>query len=524
MNKLKIFDMFCGIGGFRLGFEQVSNIFETVYAVDINKDCKKTYDLNFDKTKLTLDDIAKIDIKKIPNFDVLCAGFPCQSFSKAGTKKGLADDRGKLVYDMLEIIRIKKPKILLLENVKNFKTIHDGEPYKLVTETLNKYGYFVKDLIMNTCDYTHIPQNRERIFIVGFLNEDYYNNFEFPEKINDKYDFHEYLEKNIDQKYYYTDKSAIWEKLKIAVTDKNTVYQYRRTYVRENKNNNIPALVASMGIGGHNVGIIRDNKGIRKLTPRECFNFQGFPKTYEFPKVGDSCLYKQIGNSVTVELIKKIANNIHCAIIITQINNQLEELMLKKKGKKEFYGKMHSCEFIDLNKSNSKDLIKYYDDFKKLCESTKKISGRMPNLSEAFTEGIYCYLTNSIRVIKISSTKDDKLSNSFDCYNFDKEKSIQIKSSTMKCDCSSFGPNTQFDILIFMDFSKLPEFKVYEIDKKYLDDVVVCSKKNETVKTQKEQNRRPRFSIKKKIIDENKIKPLFTGTIETIGKYYKKIE
>ncbi len=207
-----------------------------------------------------------------------------------------------------------------MENVKNFRTIHNGKPYKLVIDKLVKYGYSVKDKILNTCKYTDIPQNRERIFIVGFLDKKVFEYFDFPNETNIKKIFTDYLEQDIPAKYFYTDKSIIYPKLKEAVISANSVYQYRRQYVRENKSNNVPTLTSNMGGGGHNVPIIISDNKIRKITPRECFNLQGFPPTYQLPNISDNNLYKQVGNSVTVKLIQKIAENIYYALRIANNN------------------------------------------------------------------------------------------------------------------------------------------------------------------------------------------------------------
>jgi len=160
------------------------------------------------------------------------------------------------------------------------------------------------------------PQNRERIYIVCFLDEKYYNNFEFPKKISNdkKKEIIDMIENDIDESYYYTNKLKIWDEIKKSITkkvDTNTIYQYRRYYTRENKNNLCPTLTANMGSGGHNVPLIKDDNGIRKLTPRECFNFQGFPKNYKLPNdISNSGLYKLAGNAVSYPVIKKIAEKI----------------------------------------------------------------------------------------------------------------------------------------------------------------------------------------------------------------------
>jgi len=161
--------------------------------------------------------------------------------------------------------------------------------------------------------YGNLPQNRERILIVGFLSKKVADNFSFPTKIKLRKEIQDLLEKNVDEKYYYEGK-PLYDKLKTDVKKKNTAYQWRRKYVRENKSGVVPTLTANMGTGGHNVPIIRDNKGIRKLTPRECFIFQGFPKSYKLPNIADSKLYKQAGNSVSVTVIERVAKHIKKAL------------------------------------------------------------------------------------------------------------------------------------------------------------------------------------------------------------------
>ena len=169
---------------------------------------------------------------------------------------------------------------------------------------------------MNTCDVSAIPQNRERIYIICFKDKKDMDKFVFPENINDKekLEIKDIIENNVKEKYYYNKNLKIWDTVEAEITkhvDTNTIYQYRRFYVRENKNNLCPTLTANMGAGGHNVPLIKDNKGIRKLTPRECFNFQGFPATYKLStKISDSGLYKLAGNAVSYPVVVKIANNV----------------------------------------------------------------------------------------------------------------------------------------------------------------------------------------------------------------------
>ena len=171
---------------------------------------------------------------------------------------------------------------------------------------------FIKFKILNTCKLSVIPQNRERIYIVCFKDIELYNKFDFDfiDKKNEP--ITNYLEENIKEKYYYKPNCFIYDKLKDITKHikTNTVYQYRRYYTRENKNSVCPTLTANMGGGGHNVPLILDDNGIRKLTPRECFNLQGFPKDYKLPNISDSKLYMLAGNAVSVPIVQMIANKI----------------------------------------------------------------------------------------------------------------------------------------------------------------------------------------------------------------------
>jgi DNA (cytosine-5)-methyltransferase 1 len=300
-------DLFAGVGGIRIGFEEVGG--ECVFSSEWDKSAQKTYQLNFGE--LPHGDITQIEAEEIPKFDVLLAGFPCQPFSVAGYRQGFGDEngRGNLFFDIVRILEYHKPKAFLLENVKNLKGHDNGNTIKVIYQELEKLGYFVKDKIMSSAEYGNVPQNRERIYIAGFLNKKHCDNFVFPKKEALKRTIQDCLEKNVDQKYYYNNK-LLFDRIKDDITKEDTVYQWRRKYVRENKNNLCPTLTANMGMGGHNVPLIKDKKGIRKLTPRECANFQGFPRDYKIPGLADSHLYKQFGNSVSVPVIRRIAINI----------------------------------------------------------------------------------------------------------------------------------------------------------------------------------------------------------------------
>lgn len=311
---LKTLDLFAGIGGIRIGFENAG--FKTVFANDFDKYCKNTYDLNFKTSKLIVEDIDEIGIGDLPDFDFLLAGFPCQPFSVAGYRQGFKDSkgRGNLFFRIAEIIEEKSPAGFLLENVKNLKGHDKGKTFKIIMETLENLGYCAQSKVMNSMEYGNIPQNRERLYIVGFKNKDYADKFEFPSPQKLKVKIADLLEKNVPEKYYYNGK-PLYAKLKDFVKEEGKVYQWRRQYVRENKKGVCPTLTANMGTGGHNVPIIKDSKGIRKLTPLECFRIQGFPKDFQLPKdLADSSLYKQAGNSVSVPVIEAVAKQIMKAL------------------------------------------------------------------------------------------------------------------------------------------------------------------------------------------------------------------
>ena len=305
-HGFRTIDLFAGIGGIRIGFEKAG--FNTVFANDFDEQCKSTYDLNFLKSKLVVEDIRKIGIDDLPRFDFLLGGFPCQAFSIAGYRQGFNDKkgRGNLFFDIARIIDARKPEGFLLENVKNLKSHDGGKTFRIIEETLKNLGYYIKPRVLNSMNYGDIPQNRERIYIVGFKNKDYADKFSFPDPVRLTKKITDLLEKNVPEKYYYNGK-PLYEKLKNFVRDEGKVYQWRRQYVRENKSGVCPTLTANMGMGGHNVPIIKDKKGIRKLTPLECARVQGFPENYRLPQISDSALYKQFGNSVSVPVVEAVA-------------------------------------------------------------------------------------------------------------------------------------------------------------------------------------------------------------------------
>lgn len=327
MSKLKCASFFAGVGGIDIGFEgfgkNKSKTFEVVYANEIDPYPVRTYELN-SNLKVDCRDIRDVvkNIDDIPNFDVMLAGFPCQAFSIAGYRQGFNDEKGRgtLFFELLKIIRKKNPSIVFLENVKNLVTHNNGDTLTTILDALKKEGYFSQYKVLNAMEYGDVPQNRERIYIVAFKNKIQNQKFHFPSKIELKSNLRDVIDfdDKIDEKYYYTDgkyKGDIYLKLNEAMDDANAVYQWRRHYVRKNMSGVIPTLTANMGTGGHNVPLIKTKYGIRKLTPHECFNAQGFPENFHLPNdMAESRIYKQAGNSVCVSVISRIAKEIEKAL------------------------------------------------------------------------------------------------------------------------------------------------------------------------------------------------------------------
>ena len=310
--KFTFIDLFAGIGGFRLALQNLGG--KCVFTSEWDKFAKITYKGNFGE--VPFGDITKESTKSyIPNyFDVLCAGFPCQAFSIAGNRKGFADTRGTLFFDIEQIIKKHRPKVVFLENVKNLVSHDKGNTFKTIISILeDKLEYKVYTKVLNTMTHANVPQNRERIFIVAFDRKQVkkYADFKFPPEIKLTKTIHDILEqgKQADNLYYQKD-HQYYPELKKVMNSKDTVYQWRRVYARENKSNVCPTLTANMGTGGHNVPLIKDDFGIRKLTPKECFAFQGYPEDFILPNLANSRLYMQAGNSVTTPLVERIAQEI----------------------------------------------------------------------------------------------------------------------------------------------------------------------------------------------------------------------
>ena len=305
---------FDGVGGIELGFEQTGKL-RIVYANEFDKNARTTYALNNPGIPLDGRDIHDVKTDEIPDCDVLMGGFPCQAFSVAGYRKGFADDRGDLFFEMLRMVNAKQPRVVFVENVKNLVNHDKGNTFKVIKEALTENNYYIKWKVLNGKDYGNVPQNRERIYVTALKYKSDCDKFVFPEPVkltktlHDVIDFHN----KKDEKYYYRKgKQPFYDKLVPEITSQDTLYQWRRQYVRANKSNVSPTLTANMGTGGHNVPLLLTDSGeIRKLTPKETFNVQGYPQDFKLPDdTANGQLYKQAGNSVVVPVIHRIAENV----------------------------------------------------------------------------------------------------------------------------------------------------------------------------------------------------------------------
>lgn len=319
--KFKFIDLFAGIGGFRLALQNLGG--KCVFTSEWDKEAKRTYRANFGETPFG--DITKEETKSyIPNgFDILCAGFPCQAFSIAGKRGGFEDTRGTLFFDVAEIIKRKQPKAVFLENVKGLRNHNGGKTLATILNVLrNDLGYFVPEpQIVNAKDFG-VPQNRERIYIVGFHKDTGINEFNYPKPLNKKVTFADIKEKEVPATKYFLSTQYV-----------QTLENHKARH--ESKGNGFGyAIIPDDGISnaivvggmGRERNLVLDHRitdftptthikgtvnrqGIRKMTPREWARLQGFPDNYLIP-VADASAYKQFGNSVAVPAIQATAKEI----------------------------------------------------------------------------------------------------------------------------------------------------------------------------------------------------------------------
>jgi DNA (cytosine-5)-methyltransferase 1 len=313
--SLRVASMFAGIGGICLGFKQAG--FDMVWANERDKPACNTYRHNFGDEWLCESDVYKVNPKDIPDFDVLTAGFPCQPFSVAGEQKGFRDPRGNLFFEITRIIDAKRPKVVFLENVSNLVEHDNGRTFLVIYNSLVQFGYIVRYKVMDAHEYGNLPQPRSRIFIIAFLNYRDCDNFEYPETVMLTVGINDIINRSERKHdvYYYGKDSMIMQKYGNQIFDRNYIYRISDKGLIRVKNSFCPTLTANMGTYPNRVPIVKDDFGVRKLTLRECLDFQGFLSDFKFPKnITINNAYKQIGNSICVPVIAKIARHIANAL------------------------------------------------------------------------------------------------------------------------------------------------------------------------------------------------------------------
>lgn len=316
---MKFIDLFAGMGGFRIALER--NESECVYSSEWDKYAQITYKNNFGE--LPEGDITKVDISKIPDHDILCGGFPCQAFSISGKQGGFNDARGTLFFEIAKIVKKKKPKIIFLENVKNLGRHDNGKTLNTIENVLNELGYNIFHKLLNSSHYG-VPQNRQRIFIIGLKRSYTSKEFEFPTPTCEEVFLVDVLENNVPHHFLVDrvditfkenkllseldlfDKKKYLRPLRIGTISKGG--QGERIY--SPKGHSITLSAYGGGIAGKTGAYLINNK-VRQLTPRECLRVQGFPEDYSFPhEITKSQAYKMCGNSVSVPVIEKIFKKI----------------------------------------------------------------------------------------------------------------------------------------------------------------------------------------------------------------------
>ena len=302
--------LFSGIGGIDLGFIQAG--FDIVWANEMDAAACRTYRHNFPNTNLIEGDIKRIATSDIPDCDVLTAGFPCQPFSIAGLQKGFKDRDGNLFFEITRIIDAKRPKVVFLENVPNLMEHDDGKTFLVIFNGLAQFGYTVYYRVLASNDYGNLPQIRKRIYIVA-IREDISNRlYQYPEPMELTLKSSDIINRSVKQHdiHYYTE-GKMYDRLVAHMKAGKAIYRITDTEVRWTKNQMCPTLTANMGTHKDRVHVVWDDYGIRKITLREGLDFQGFPKEFYFPNtitIDDA--YKQIGNTVSVPVIARLATKI----------------------------------------------------------------------------------------------------------------------------------------------------------------------------------------------------------------------
>ena len=308
---LKVGSLFSGIGGIDIAFQQAG--YKVAWAIEKDAACCRTYRHNFRDVDLIETDIRNVDPCTLERVDIITAGFPCQPFSIAGKQRGFDDERGHLFYEVGRFIKTHKPRFVFLENVSNLMEHNEGKTFLVVHDVLADLNYSIRYRVLRASEYGGVSQIRDRIYIVAFRDQEDCDRFEFPDKMDLQLSIEDVLLRSQRKHdiYYYMQDDVFYKKASQIVTRHDSIYRVYHDSIKVTQNKMCPTLTASMGINRNQVPLVVDDYGLRKITLQECLDFQGFPKECYFPNsitIDDA--YKQVGNSVCVPVIRRIAEQI----------------------------------------------------------------------------------------------------------------------------------------------------------------------------------------------------------------------
>ena len=309
--ELTVGSLFSGIGGIDIGFKQAG--FEISWAVENDSACCRTYRHNFKDISVIEKDIIQVNPDELCSVDIITAGFPCQPFSVAGKQRGFNDVRGHLFYEVGKFISAYKPRFVFLENVSNLMEHDNGKTFNIVHNVLSELDYSIRYKVLRASEYGGVPQIRDRIYIIAFREQIDCDLFEFPKKIDLSISIEDVLQriKKRHAVYYYDETEAFYDLAKCIVVRNDSIYRVYHDSIKLTQNKMCPTLTASMGTSLNQIPLVIDDFGLRKITIQECLDFQGFPKDFRFPNtITLEDAYKQIGNSVCVPVVKRIAEQI----------------------------------------------------------------------------------------------------------------------------------------------------------------------------------------------------------------------
>lgn len=302
---MRAIDLFCGTGAFTTAMKDLG--IEVVFASDIKPESKMMYEKNHPGERFHCGDINDLDVKDIPQHDLLTAGFPCVSFSSLGNRQGFKDPRARTIDKVVEIAGHHLPAMIVIENVRNLLSHDNGAAYAHIRQQFEALGYTVKSVVLDTAKHSLLPHHRERLYITCLRSAEAAAmlDMEYPKIVARP--FRDFLEPTVPEKYYYSDRYKCYPLLEKTIVREDRLYQMRHFkggYVRELKI--LPTFTGGFGTGGHQVPLFLDKGRIRKFMPRELYSLQGFPTTHNIDGHSDTRLNVLIGNSVSIPIVRQV--------------------------------------------------------------------------------------------------------------------------------------------------------------------------------------------------------------------------